>query len=176
MSGFEATVSRDEIDAALRRLAEAPSVVTDQRACVGFSGGGRALDVRGRAGFGRRWTGSAVPWWLSPLRLIAAGDRSLVEVIEGQRVLTLAEEADPCFILAIYSFSRARLDAVFEHMRSGGVTTDPGEVIDQDSSFLELEVWCDGGSHGTWHASVRTGTDCPEDLVRAVEELDEDGE
>jgi hypothetical protein len=165
-------MSRDELDAALDRLAEAPSLITPQRACLAFSGGGRAPDVDARHGFGMCWVRSAVPRWLLPLRLIVAGDRCLVELTEGNSVLTFAREADRCFKLQFYSFARERLASVFEHLRAGGIATDPGEVIDQDPSFLELEVFCDGGRHDVWHASVRTGRECPADLVRAVAQLD----
>ena len=165
-------MSRDELDAALERLSETPSPITEQRACLAFSGGGRAPDVRDRRGFGTCWLGSVIPWWLLPLRLIVAGDRCLVELTEGNSLLTFAREADDCFTLQFYSFARERVASVFELLRTGGLTTEPSEVIDQDPSYLELNVFCDGGSHEIWHASARTGRECPEDLIRAVEQLD----
>jgi hypothetical protein len=169
---LDATMRRGELDAVLDRLSEAPSLITGQRACLAFSGGGRAPDVRDRRGFGMCWVRSSVPWWLLPLRFIVAGDRCLVEITEGNNLLTFAREADQCFKLQFYSFARERVANVFEHLGAGGLTTDPGEVIDQDPGFLELEVFCDGGSHEIWHASARTGRECPEDLVRAVAQLD----
>ena len=117
--------------------------------------------------------GNAIPWWLFPLRLISAADRCLVELTEGDRVLTFAHEADECFTLEFHSFRRELMPQVFQHLRSGGVTTEPAEVIDRDATFFEFTVFCDGAKHDEWHVLARRGRECPADLVVVAEALSE---
>jgi hypothetical protein len=52
----------------------------------------------------------------------------------------------------------------------------PGEVIDQNATYFELEINCDGESHDSYMVSARSGSECPDDLAviaRAVEDSDE---
>lgn len=117
--------------------------------------------------------GSAIPWWMFPLRLISAADRCLLELTEGDRVLTFAREADECFTLEFHSFRRELMPEVFHHLSSGGVTTEPAEVIDRDATFFGFKVFCDGAKHDTWHVFASWGRECPADLVVVAEALDE---
>jgi len=168
---LEATLTPPELDSALKALAQCHSLVTASRACVGFSGGGRAPEVQDRVGFGRVWIGSVVPWWLSPLRLIAAGDRILVEITEGSALLAFAREADPCFTLQFHSFERELLDDVYDFLRRSRVSADPGEFLEREATALGFEVTCDGGRHGTWEVRARVGERCPSDLAAATAQL-----
>jgi len=169
---LQTTLTRPELDSALKALAQCPSLVSASRACVGFSAGGRAPEVHGWAGFGKVWIGSVVPWWLFPLRLIAAGDRTLAEITEGSALLAFAREADPCFTLQFHSFDRDLLEKVYEFLRMSRVSADPGEFLERDATALEVEVTCDGGQHDSWVVMARMGDRCPSDLAAATAHLD----
>jgi hypothetical protein len=144
------------------------------RVCLGYTAGGRAPALQGVAGYQLQWIGSVVPWWLMPLRVIAAADRSLFEVMDGAGVAGFVAGADPCFSVELYSCPRSILPAVVAHMRKAGVMGNPGEVIDQDATYFELQVDCDGGSHATWQVAARHGSACPDDLASIDQWIDDD--
>lgn len=168
-------MKRRHLDTIVTRLAAVPSLASSDRMCLGYTAGGRAPDVDGRVGCELRWRGSAVPWWLAPLRIIAAANRTLFEVTDGRRLPTFVSATDCCFTVEIYSCPRRLLPVVVSHMREAGIAGSPGEVIDQDPAYFELKINCDGGPHESWWLRARCGSDCPEDLTviaRAVDEED----
>jgi hypothetical protein len=115
-----------------------------------------------------------VPWWLAPLRLVAAGNRTLFEVTDSRELPTFVNATDSCFTVEVYSCPRPLLPVVVQHLRQAGVTASPGEVIDQDPGYFELEINCDGGKHESWLVSARSGPDCPEDLRAVARAVDDD--
>jgi hypothetical protein len=168
-------VTRRQLDGIIARLAEAPSLVGADRICLGYTAGGNVPDVDRASGCELLWRGSVVPWWLAPLRLIAAGNRTLFEVMASGDLPTFLNATDSCFTVEVYSCPRPLLPTVVQHMRQAGVMSSPGEVIDQDPGFFELEINCDGGPHDGWLVSARSGMNCPQDLAlisRAVAEED----
>jgi len=167
-------VKRRQLDEILARLAGATSLVTSERVCLGYTAGGNVPDVDRAVSCELRWRGSAVPWWLAPLRLIAAGNRTLFEVTDAQELPTFVGATDSCFTVEVYSCPRPLLPAVVQHMRQAGVVSSPGEVIDQDSAYFELEINCDGGPHDSWAVSARCGSNCPEDLAVIARAVDDD--
>jgi hypothetical protein len=168
-------VTRLQIDDILARLAGARSLVSSDRMCLGYTAGGNVPDIDRTVSCELLWRGSAVPWWLAPLRLIAAANRTLFEITHGPELPCIVSATDSCFTVEIYSCPQSLLPAVVEHMRQAGVTASPGEVIDQDPGYFELELNCDGDSHDSWLVSSRCGSDCPEDLALIARAVDDYG-
>ena len=52
--------------------------------------------------------------------------------------------------------------------------SSPGEVIDQDPGYFQLQINCDGGSHDSWLVSARSGMNCPQDLALIAQTVDDD--
>lgn len=167
-------MTRRQLDQIVARLAAAPSLVSAHRICLGYTAGGNVPDLDRAFGCELLWRGSAVPWWLAPLRLIAAGNRTLFEVVASGDLPTFVNATDSCFTVAVYSCPRPLLPAVVQHMRQGGVMSSPGEVMDQDPGYFELGINCDGGSHDSWLVSARSGTSCPQDLALIARAVDDD--
>lgn len=173
MERFSLVLSRNDFDTAIERLAVAPSLITRDRICTGFAGGGAAPDLEGMPGYGMLWTGSALPWWLRPLSLIAAARRCLVELTSRDGVAGFVRQVDPGVTAAIHSFPRELLPTVLEHMRRSGPFSDPGEVIDRDPTFVEFEFYRFSPEHDARMVIARYGRNCPSHLVHAVEGLDD---
>jgi hypothetical protein len=167
-------MTRGQLDKILASLSAARSLVTAERMCLGFTGGGNVPDVDRAASCELRWRGSAVPWWLAPLRFVAAANRTLFEVTEGRELPSFVGGTDLCFNVEIYSCPRALLPAVVEHLRESGVTAGPGEVIDRDPAYFELLINCDGGKHDSWLVSARCGPGCPDDLAVIARRVEDD--
>jgi len=168
-------VTRIDFDAVIGRLAEAPSLVSTDRICLAYTAGGRVPDVDRSVGCELRWRGSVVPWWLAPLRFIAAANRTLFEITEARELPTFVGATDSCFTVEVYSCPRPLLPIVVQHLRQAGVMASPGEVIDQDPAYFELKIDCDGGSHESWLLRSRHGSACPEDLAAIAHWADEEG-
>jgi hypothetical protein len=169
-------VTRKQLDGILGRLAGARSLVSSERMCLGYTAGGNAPDGGYPVSWELRWRGSAVPWWLAPLRLIPAANRTLFEITDSRELPGFVRATDCCFTVEIYSCPRRLLPSVVKHMAASGATASPGEIIDHHPDYFELEINCDGGPHESWLVCPRYGSHCPEDLAvlaRAVDEEDE---
>jgi hypothetical protein len=169
-------VTRRQLDELLSRLADARSLATFDRICLGYTAGGDAPDDGHSVSWKLHWRGSVIPWWLAPLRLVVAANRTLFEITDSRELPGFVRGTDSCFTVEIYSCPRTLLPAVVEHMSASGVTASPGEVIDQDSAYFELEINCDGGPHESWLVSARYGSDCPQDLAALARAIDEEYE
>jgi len=87
-------MTRMDLDAVLGHLAEATSLVGTDRICLAYTAGGSVPDVDHSVGCELRWRGSVVPWWLAPLRLIAAANRTLFEITEARDLPTFVGATD----------------------------------------------------------------------------------
>lgn len=168
-------MTRRQLDEILSRVAGARSLVSSDRMCLGYTAGGNMPDVGRAVDCELRWRGSAVPWWLAPLRLITAANRTLFEVTNGRNVPSFVDAADSCFNVEVYSCSRTLLPAIVRHMEQAGVTASPGQVIEQDPGYFELDINCDGGPHNRWVVSSKCGSGCPEDLAAIARAVNDDG-
>ena len=167
-----ASVDRRNLEVALVRFSQTVSVLAPERVCLAASGG-RLPAFTGRDGRILHWTGSSLPWFLRPLGLIASAGRCVVELTTPESILAFAGDADDCFTVRFYSFSRALLPAVIEHLRAGGWDCDVAEVADQDPTFAELCFNCEGGSHNSWLVFARHNRDCPSDLAESLDAIED---
>jgi hypothetical protein len=166
-----ATLDRDALWTALDRYSRVESVLAPDRVCLASSQG-TLPDLRERDGFIVHWTGSQLPWFLWPLRLVSASGRCVVELTRPGRVETFGRASDECFTVSFHSFSRSLLPAVLTQLRSGGWSAGLS-VAGQDATFAELEFNCDADDHGKMLVLSRGNRDCPADLSRCFREIDD---
>ncbi|HET6898381.1 MAG TPA: hypothetical protein VFK70_08540, partial [Vicinamibacteria bacterium] len=114
-----ATLDRETLWIGLDRYSRVESVRAPDRVCLASSQG-TLPDFREREGFIVHWTGSQLPWFLWPLRLISSSGRCVVELTRPGSVETFARASDECFTVSFHSFSRSLLPAVLAQLRSGG--------------------------------------------------------
>jgi hypothetical protein len=166
-----ATLDREALWNGLDRYSRVESVLAPDRVCLASSQG-VLPDLRGRDGFIVHWTGSQLPWFLWPLRLISSSGRCVVELTRQGSVETFARASDECFTVSFHSFSRSLLSAVLAHLRSGGWAAGLG-VAGEDATYAELEFNCDGDDHRKMIVLSRGNRDCPTDLSQCFREIDD---
>ena len=166
-----ATLDRDTLWGALDRYSRVESILAPDRVCLA-SAQGTLPDFRERNGFIVHWTGSQLPWFLWPLRLISSSGRCAVELTQPGSVETFGRASDECFTVSFHSFSRSRLPAVLTQLRSGGWSAGLG-VACEDATYAELLFNCEGDDHRKMLVLSRGNRDCPGDLSQCFAEIDD---
>ena len=163
----------DELERLADQVSRCESVVTPERACVVFGRGSQTRSVYRElsqsASIRILWQGSFMPWWLSPLALIAAAHGGLLQATdrsEAKRaVMLLANLA----AVELYSFRVDLLDGVVEHVRQAKWRAHIGSRIAVDPGYFCLGVDGDSSDSATGiFAWVSYGPTCPDDLKAAV--------
>ena len=159
-------VSGQRLSDGIRLLSETPSLITAERACLVFAGGGREPDSV--PGSRILWRGSATPSWLAPIRIVAAARKTLFEVTEAAQLPQLVEACDTCFIVGIYSCRRGIVPVVIGHLNQAGALASPTQALVPDASHCGLELSCGRGNDGEWAVVATCGSECPDDLAVVI--------
>ena len=115
------------------------------------------------------WSGRFVPWWLSPLSLIAASHGGLVEVIDEARLPLVIDELSSLAMVEAFAVSRDARDGVLEFVRQRRWRAFIGVVAGIDATYFCFGVDGDSKDASTgYYGWTSWGEQAPSQLVSAI--------